>query len=74
MIEIAHILAIASAFLMIAAFAIWANWLRGPLLQRLDGQRESNDVPAGIAVKLLMAALAASAVAAILAVAGWIAP
>jgi hypothetical protein len=72
--EVARTLAFASAVLMGISFAIWANWLRGPLLQRLDGQRPSNAAPAGLVVKLLIAALAVSAVAAVLATVGWIYP
>jgi hypothetical protein len=48
--------------------------LRGPLLQRLDGQRASNAAPAPLAMKLLMAAFGVSAVAAVLAIVGWISP
>ena len=72
--DIARALALGSALMMGIAFAIWANWLRGPLLQRLDGQRESNAGPAGIAIKFLMAAVGLSAVAAVLAIVGWISP
>jgi hypothetical protein len=72
--ELACTLAFASAFLMVISFAIWANWLRGPLLQRLDGQRASNAAPAAIAIKSLVAAFGVSAVAAVLAIVGWISP
>jgi hypothetical protein len=72
--EVARILAFVSAILMAISFVIWANWLRGPLLQRLDGQRASNAAPAALAIKLLIAALAVSAVAAALAILGWISP
>jgi len=72
--EIARILAFISAFLMVMSFAIWVNWLRGPLLQRLDGLRVSNAGAAGFAVRLLMLALVVSAVAAALAIVGWISP
>jgi hypothetical protein len=73
MTEVAQALAFLSALLMVIAFAIWLNWLRGPLLQRLDGQRASNATPAALAIKLLMAAVGVSALAAILAIVGWIA-
>ena len=72
--EIARILAFASALLILVSFAIWANRLRGPLLQRLDGRRASNEAPAAIAIKLLLLALGVSAVAAVLAIIGWILP
>ena len=70
--EIARTLAAVSALLIVISVAIWANWLRGPLLQRLDGRRSSNVAPAAIAIKLLMAALGISVVAAVLAGIGWI--
>ena len=70
--EIAQALAFLSALLIVMSFAIWSNWLRGPLLQRLDGQRASNTAPAALAIKLLMAAFGVSALAAVLAIAGWI--
>ena len=72
--EVARILAFVSAILMAISFVIWANWLRGPLLQRLDGQRASNAAPAALAIKLLIAAFAVSAVAAALAILEWISP
>jgi hypothetical protein len=72
--EVAQTLAFLSALLLLISFAIWSSWLRGPLLQRLDGQRASNAAPAGIAVKLLLAAFGVSALAAVLAIVGWISP
>ena len=72
--EVARILALLSALLIVTSFAIWAKWLRGPLLQRLDGQRASNHHPALVVIKLLMAAVAVSAAAAVLAIGGWIYP
>ena len=67
--EFAHALAFLSAFLMVVSFAIWSNWLRGPLLQRLDGQRPSNAAPAALAIILLLVAVGVGAVAAVLAIA-----
>ena len=72
--EVAQILALLSALLMVIAFAIWSQWLRGPLLQRLDGQRASNAAPAALAMRLLVAAFGLSAVAALLAMADWMFP
>jgi hypothetical protein len=69
--EAARILALFSALLLLASVVIWTNMLRGPLLQRLDGRRGSNDHPAELAGKALFLAVGVSAVAAILAVAGW---
>jgi hypothetical protein len=72
--EVARILAFASVVLMAISFAIWSNWLRGPLLERLDGQRASNAAPATLAITLLMVAFGVSVIAAVLAIGGWIAP
>lgn len=72
--EVSRALALASAVMMAVSFAIWAYWLRGPLLQRLDGQRASNAKLAAVAVKLLMVALGVSAVAAVLAIGAWVSP
>jgi hypothetical protein len=72
--EVARILAFASVVLMAISFAIWSNWLRGPLLERLDGQRASNAAAAALAIALLMVALGVSVIAAVLAIGGWIAP
>jgi hypothetical protein len=74
MTELAQTLAFLAGLLMVISFAIWSNWLRGPLLQRLDGQRASNAAPAALAIRLLIAAFGVSAVAAVLAVGGWISP
>jgi len=74
MTESARMLAFASALLVAISFLMWANWLRGPLLQRLDGQRASNASPRALAVKFLIAAFVLSAVAAALAIVGWISP
>jgi hypothetical protein len=70
--EVAQALAVLAAVLIVISFAIWSNWLRGPLLQRLDGQRPSNTAPAALAMKLLIAAFGASIGAAVLAIVGWI--
>ena len=70
--ELAQILGFLSALLIVMAFAIWSNWLRGPLMQRLDGRRESNAAPAALAIKLLMTGLSISALAAVLAIGNWI--
>lgn len=70
--ELAQTLAFLAVLLMLISFAIWLSWLRGPLLRRLDGQRASNATPAALAIQLLVAAFGISAVAAVLAIAGWI--
>ena len=46
---VSQALAILSALMMAISFAIWSGWLRGPLLERLDGQRASNAAPATLA-------------------------
>ena len=74
MTEIARSLGFISALLLVISFVIWANWLRGPLLRRLDGQRASNAAPAGLAIKLLIAAFGVSAGPAGLAILGSIIP
>ena len=74
MFEVARALAFLSALLIVISLAIWAMGLRGPLLQRLDGRRASNAAPAALAIKLLTAAFGLSAIAALLAIVGWISP
>lgn len=69
--EVANLLALSAGLLMVISFAIWTACLRGPLLERLDGRLASNEVRARLAVGLLMAALGVSAVAAVLAIGGW---
>jgi hypothetical protein len=70
--EVARILAFAAALLMVISFAIWSSWLRGPLLQRLDGPRASNVAPAALAIQLLIVSFGVSFVAAVFAIIGWI--
>jgi len=74
MADIAVALGSFSALLMVISLAVWLCWLRGPLLQRLDGERVSNAASAGIAINLLVAAFGVSAVAAVLAIVAWISP
>ena len=72
MLEGARLLAGFSALLLLAAILVWAKLLDGPLLQRLDGSRVSNARPAALAARrILVAALGASAIAAVVAIAGW---
>jgi hypothetical protein len=72
--ETARALALFSAACLLASCAIWTVLLRGPMLQRLDGRRASNNRPAQLAVQLLALGFGLSAVAAVLAVAGWVSP
>ncbi len=73
MLELARILGGFSAVLLVITIAAWLKLLRAPLLQRLDGRLGLNSGPAEIASQLLVMAAGLSAVAAILAVVGWIA-
>ena len=70
MLEAARVLGVISAVLLVASIAAWVRLLRGPALQRLDG-RVADSAQAQLASQLLMLAAGLSAVAAILAVAGW---
>lgn len=72
--EAARNIALFSALLMLISLGIWMMWLRGPLLQRLDGLRASNTRPAALAIQLLLLAFGLSAVAAVLAIVGRISP
>jgi hypothetical protein len=72
--ELAQIIALFAALLLVACLFIWANVLRGPLLQRLDGGRASNAGPAELASQVLVLAFGLSAVSAVLAIGGWIFP
>lgn len=72
MYEVIGMISFCSALLLFAAVAVWAKRLRGPLLQRLDGQRASNSAPAEIAIKALFLAFGLSVVAASLSIFGWI--
>jgi hypothetical protein len=69
---VAHMLAFCSAILLLTSIAIWAGLLRGPLVQRLDGAQAANARPAEIAAKALALAVGASALAALLAIGGWV--
>ena len=72
MYEAARTLALLSALALVVSVAIWARMLEGPLLQRLDGSRASNDGIAELAAKVLVLAFGLSAVAAVTAVAAWV--
>jgi hypothetical protein len=71
MLEAARVLGVISAVLLVASIGAWVRLLRGPALQRLDGRVGPNFAQAQLASQLLMLAAGLSAVAAILAVAGW---
>ena len=65
--EIARTVALFSVAFLLASLSIWALYLRGPLLRRLDGSRASNEQPAKFAVQVLIVAFGLSAVAAMFA-------
>jgi hypothetical protein len=70
MLEAAGTLALLSALLLAVSVTIW-GMLRGPLLQRLDGSRASNDGAAELAMKTLVLAFGLSSVAAVWAIVAW---
>ena len=72
MLEVARDLGAFSAALLIIAVSVWAKLFRGPELRRLDGFSEPKVRNVEIASRLLALAVALSAVAAILAIAGWV--
>jgi hypothetical protein len=72
--DVARTLSFAAVLLMALSFAICLSWLRGPLLERLDGVRASNLAPAALAVKSLIVAFGVSVVAAVLAIVAWVSP
>ena len=72
MLEVAQVLGAFSAALLLLAVFVWVNLLRGPEMQRLDGISVPNPRRAEIASQILAVPVALSALAAILAVAGWV--
>ena len=72
MLEAGRILGGFSAVLLLAAIAAWLKLFRGPRLQTLDGRTASSS-KGEFASQLLMLAAAFCGVAALLAVAGWLA-
>jgi hypothetical protein len=59
--------------LLIAAFAAWANPLGRSQLRRLNGSAVANSGNLQMAALMLLTAVGLSAVAAVLAIAGWFA-
>lgn len=74
MLEVAYILAGIGVILLMMAIAAWANPLGHPATRRVNGCTVANDGHLQVAALLLLAAVGSSAVAAMLAVAGWFAP
>ena len=73
MLEVARVLGFLAAIVLLVAVAAWIKLFRGAQLRRLDG-RAAKAGNAEIASQLLVLSAALSAVAAALAVAGWISP
>lgn len=73
MLETARILASVSVMLLIGALVAWMNLLRRPQLRLPNGIAVANDGNRQLAASLLLAAVGFSAVAAMLAIAGWFA-
>jgi hypothetical protein len=71
MLETSDMLGWFAAALLFAAVAAWLKLDRGPLLQRLNGRTAVKADQVESASRLLVIALGVSAVAAIVAVAGW---
>lgn len=71
MLEAARLLAGASVLLLIGALVTWLNLLGHTQLRTLDGSAVTSVGRPAIAALLLFAAVGLSAVAAILAIAGW---
>jgi hypothetical protein len=74
MLEAARILASVAVIFLIVASVAWANPLARPPLRPLSGSAVANGGNLQIAAILLLAAVGLSAVGALLATAGWLAP
>ena len=70
--EAAQILGLFSAAVLIVAVLTWVRLGRESALLRLDGRSISNSRQAELASQLLVLAFGLSAVAALLAIAGWV--
>jgi|SoiMethySBSTD1v2_1073268.scaffolds.fasta_scaffold621420_2 uncharacterized protein (DUF697 family) len=70
--EAAQILGLFSAAMLIVAVLTWVRLGRESALLRLDGRSISNSRQAELASQLLVLAFGLSAVAALLAIAGWV--
>jgi hypothetical protein len=72
MLEIARILALFSVVALVAGILAWVKLFQRPALQRLDGRSGKKPWRAETASQLVVVSVGMSAVAAVLAVAGWI--
>ena len=73
MTELAYLLGAISVMLLVAALATWSNLFGGPILRPIDGRARLNGEQTERGSKLLVVATAVSAVAAVLAISGWVA-
>lgn len=72
MLEVARFLIGISGVLLVAALVTWLNLFRGPVLRPIDGRARLSNAQAELGSQLLVVATGLSAVAAVLAVVGWI--
>jgi hypothetical protein len=73
MLEAARLLGGISVVLLVVAFATWLNLFSGPILRPIDGRARLSSARIELGSQLLLGAVGLSAVAAVLAVASWIA-
>ena len=73
MIEASRILGFASVALLALAIVAWSNLWRRPAFARLDQAKGKKRAEGEFASRLLMLAAGSSAVAALVAIAGWFA-
>lgn len=71
--ELAYLLGGVSGVLLVAALATWLNLFRGPLFRPSDGRARLSEDQSERGSQLLVVATAISAVAAVVAIGGWIA-
>ena len=70
--EIANILGVLAAALLLMAVFAWTKLIRRPLIQRTDGSTPIDSDQSELASELLFWAAGLSSTAALLAIAGWI--
>jgi len=72
MVEAADVLGVLAAVLLLMAVIAWVKLIRGPLMQRTDGNTGLDSAQGEFASELLLWAAGLSSAAAFLAIAGWI--
>lgn len=72
MLELARVLGFLAAVLLLVAVAAWIKLFRGPQLQRLDSSAAPKAGNVEVASQLLVLTAVLSAVAAFMAIVGWI--